>query len=185
VERREVHTVPRDVDGRAVGVEEADQLVAGGLRGHDDARGATDGRPRGGAVEAGTHGAVQLGLGEERDVVQRDHDRHRCVQRHRVVGRVDEVGIDLLGHQRQPGLLPRQPRRAVRDGGRPGHDLGVAGDAGEPLRVRPLADDHEVLAGRRQRADQPVDVAPDPSPVGRHRGRVEEDARCPVGPGRH
>ena len=98
-----------------VGVEQPDQLVAGRLRGHDDPAGAAHRGAGGRPVEAGLHRAVQLGLGEERDVVHGDHHRHRRVQRHRVVRRVDEVGADLLGDQRQPGLLPGQPGRPVRD----------------------------------------------------------------------
>ena len=89
------------------------------------------------------------------------------------------VGADLLRDQRQPGLLPGQPGRAVRDGRRPGDDLGVAGEPVEPLGVGPLADDDEVLARRPQQgADQTVDVAPDPTAVGGHSGRVEEHPGC-------
>ena len=44
-------------------------------------------------------------------------------QRHRVVRRVDDLGGELLGDQRQAGLLPGQPGRPVRDGGRAGDDV--------------------------------------------------------------
>ncbi len=65
-----------------------------------------------------------LRLGEERRVV--DGDRHRAAgpQRAGVERRVQHVGADLLGEQRQAGLLPGEPRRPVGDGGGRGDDLG-------------------------------------------------------------
>ena len=92
-----------------------DELVAGGLARRDDAgRPAQRGAGRR-AEEGALDRAVHLGLGEERGVVDRDDDRDAAAQRHRVVRRVQDVGADLRGHERQAGLLPRQPGRAVRD----------------------------------------------------------------------
>ena len=154
-----------------------DQLVLGRLRRHDHPRRATHRRAGRRAVEPGPDGAVQLGLGDERDVVHGHHHRHRRVQRHRVVGRVDQRGVGLLGDQRQAGLLPGQPGRPVRDRRRSGDHLGAGRDPREPLGVRALAHDHEVLAGLPEAADQPVDVATDAATVCGHGGRVDEHAR--------
>ena len=90
VERREVDAVAGHVDRLGVAVDEPDELVLGRLRRHDHPRRATHRRAGRGAVEAGPDGAVQLGLRDERDVVHGHHHRHRRVQRHRVVGRVDQ-----------------------------------------------------------------------------------------------
>ena len=57
---------------------------------------------------------VVLRLGEERRVVHGDRDRAAGAQRAGVERRVQHLGADLLGEQRQAGLLPGQPGRAVR-----------------------------------------------------------------------
>ena len=88
-------------------------------------------------------------------------------QRHRVVRRVQDVGADLLGDQRQAGLLPGQPGRPVRDRGRAGDDLGVRRQPGVPLRVGALADDGEVGSARR----------PAPRSVRRRSGRRRRGRR--------
>lgn len=90
--------------------------------------------------------------------------------------RVHDVGVDLLRDQRQAGLLPRQPGRAVRDRGRGGDDLRVGVELAVALGVGPLADDREVGARLGQRPDEPVDVTTDPAPVGGDRCGVEQDA---------
>ena len=91
---------------------------------------------------------------------------------------MDQVGAHLLGHQRETGLLPGQPGRAVRDGGRPGYDVDGAGQPVEALGVGPLADHDEVLAGLAEGSDESVDVASDTSAVGGHRSRVEQHPGC-------
>ena len=117
-----------------------------------------------------THGATAV-LAEEwqQQVAEAFLAFHRA-QRHRVVRRVDDLGVDLLGDERQPGLLPGEPRGPVRDGGRGGDDLGGGVELAEPLRVRALADDREVSAGVAESTYEAVDVTTDPAPVRGHRG---------------
>jgi hypothetical protein len=91
---------------------------------------------------------------------------------------VDDLGVDLLRDQRQPGLLPRQAGGAVRDGGGTGDDLSRGVELAEPLGVRALADDCEVGTGVAQSTDEAVDVTTDTTPVRGDRGRVQQDTRA-------
>ena len=166
-----------------VGVEQPDQLVAGGLRRHDDPGwpgvrrcGWPTGRSR-------SHGAVQLGLGEERHVVDGDDDRHRRVQRHRVVRRVDEV-------RRRPAGRPAAARSAPRPAGPAGGRWPTGRPRSRPRRRsrwnRSASERWQTTTRSCPAAAsapiETVDVAPDPTPVGGHRGRVEEHAGPPDGP---
>jgi hypothetical protein len=110
-----VDAVVGDVDLGRVGVEDADQLVAGRLRRHDHPGRPAQGGPRRGAEERPLDAGVDLGLREPRRVVDRYNDRPADTQRKRVVRRVQDVGLDLLRDQRQAGLLPGEPGRAVGD----------------------------------------------------------------------
>ena len=87
---------------------------------------------------------VVLRLGEERRVVHRDRDRAADAQRARVERRVQHLGADLLGEQRQAGLLPGEPGRAVRGGRRRGDDPRGGKLAGVALRVGALAHHRDV-----------------------------------------
>ena len=121
---------------------------------------------------------VVLRLGEERRVV--DGDRHRAAgpQRARVERRVQHLGADLLGEQRQAGLLPGEPGRAVRDRGRAGDDLGAGQHPAVTLRVGALATTARsaVRADPAERAEQAVDVAADTASVGGDTRGVDEHA---------
>ena len=178
VERRVVDAVVGHVDVRRVGVEQADQLVAGGLARHDHARGPAQ-RGLDGAAEEGPPGVVVvLRLGEERRVVDGDGHRAAGPQRARVERRVQHLRADLLGEQRQPGLLPGQPRGAVGDGGRAGDHLGAGEHPGITLRIRPLRDDGEIEAVRAEGGEgteQTVDVSADTASVGGDARGVDED----------
>ena len=131
------------------------------------------------AEEGALDRAVQLGLGEEGRVVQRDDDRDAAAQRHRVVRRVQDAARRPAGDQRQPGLLPRQPGRPVRDRP-PGRATtsALAARRRVALGVGALA---RRSRGRPRAAasadEQPVDVAPDAAPVGGDGGRVDQDAQ--------
>ena len=98
-------------------------------------------------------------------------------QRHRVVRRVDHLGADLLGHQRQAALLPGQPGGPVRDRGGRGDHACAGHKAAVALLVGPLAGDGEIGSRRLQGADQSVDVAPDGAAVSGHGGRVDKHTR--------
>ena len=91
---------------------------------------------------------------------------------------MDDVGVHLLGHHRQPALLPGQPRGAVRQCGRAGDDARVRGQPPVAFLVGALADDGQVRAGHIESTDQPVDVPAERPPVGWHVGRIEKYARC-------
>jgi len=82
------------------------------------------------------------------------------------------VGAGLLGHEREPGLLPRQPRRPVRDGGGARDDVRVRDHPGVPLFVGALAGDHQVSPAGTQRDHEPVDVTSQRPAIRGDRGRV-------------
>ena len=159
MEQRVVHAVIGDVDPGRVGAEHPHELVPGGL-----GRDQQPGRPpdRGAdrrLVEGGADRGVRVRLGEERQIVDRDHHRHAGAERHRVVRHVQDVRADLLGHQRQPGLLPGQPGGPVGDRGRAGHDAGVGHQPPVPLLVVPLAGHGEVGPRLAEGDHQAVHVA--------------------------
>jgi hypothetical protein len=80
---------------------------------------------------------------------------------------MQHLGADLLGQQRQAGLLPGQPGRAVRGGGRRRDDAGGGQFTRVALGIGALAHDRDVGARSGQCAQQPVDVPADAAPVGR------------------
>jgi hypothetical protein len=61
---------------------------------------------------------------------------------------VHDLGADLLGDQRQTGLLPGEPGRAVRDGSRAGDDLGVGRHPAVALGIGTLTGDGEIGTSR-------------------------------------
>ena len=87
------------------------------------------------------------------------------------------TGLDLLGDQRQAALLPGQPGRPVRDGGRPGDNPGVRHQPAVSFLVCPLAGNGEIGPGRIQRADQAIHITAQRTAVGRHRSRVNQHTR--------
>ena len=72
---------------------------------------------------------------------------------------MQHLGADLLGEQRQAGLLPGQPGRPVRDRAGPGDDPRVRRERGVALRIGALADDGQVGVRAVQRAEQAVDIS--------------------------
>ena len=86
---------------------------------------------------------------------------------------MDDVGVDLLGDQRQAALLPGQPGRPVRDRSRPGDDARTRDQPAIPFFVSPLAGHRKVGARRFKGNHQPVDVAAKGAAVRRHGGRVD------------
>ena len=173
-----VYAVVGNVDPRRVSREHAHQLVPGCLGRHDEpgcpARRGADGR----LVESGGDGAVRVRLGEEGQVMHGDHDGLVRPQRHRVMRGVDDVRVDLLGHQRQPALLPGQPGWPVRDSRGSRHHPGVWHEPPVSLLICPLAGHRQVGSGRIQRTDQAVYIAAQRTAVGRHRSRVNQHTRC-------
>ena len=176
VEHRGVDAVVGDVDLGRVGVEQPDQLVAGGPGRDDEAGGLVQRGPGGATVELGPLVVVELRVVEDRGVVDGHHDRDRGVRRHRVERAVDDVRAYLLGQAGQAFLLPGQPLRAVVDvaGGR--QDGRGGGQPGQPVGVRALAGDAEVGTGSGQRGQQAVDVTAQATTVGRNCRGVDEDA---------
>ena len=85
---------------------------------------------------------------------------------------MDDVGVDLLGHHRQPALLPGQPGGPVRERRRARHHARVRGKPLVPFLVGALADDGQIRASDVERADQPVNVPAERPPVGWHVGRI-------------
>ena len=83
-----------------------------------------------------------------------------------------DVGANLLGHHRQPALLPGQPGGPVRERRRPGDHPRPRGQPLIPFLVGALADDSQVRACDVERADQPVNVPAERPPVGWHVGRI-------------
>ena len=177
VEQLVVDAVVGDVDAGRVGAEHPDQLVPGRLGRHDQPGGAAGRGADRGLVERGRDRVVRVGVGEERQVVDGHHGRGAGPQRHRVVRRVDHLGSDLLGHQRQAALLPGQPGGPVRDRGGRGDHAGAGHEAAVAFLVGPLADEGQIGSRRLQGADQSVDVAPDGAAVSGHCGRVDKHTR--------
>jgi len=159
-----------------VGVEHPDQLVPGRLRRHDAAGGPVQRGLDRRSEERTLDRRVHVRLGEEGRVVDGDDDRLSRPQRHRVVRRVQHVGVDLLDDQRQPGLLPGQPGRPVRDRRRSGHDRGVRCHPGEPFGIGSLAGNGEIGLRDAQRRDQSVDVPSHSTAVGGDGRRIDEHA---------
>jgi hypothetical protein len=95
-------------------------------------------------------------------------------QRHRVVRRVDDLSGELLGDQRQTGLLPRQPSRTMRNGGRAWDHDGLGRHRGVALGVCALTDDGKVGTGGAKCRKKAVDVPPNPTSVGGDSGRVDQ-----------
>jgi hypothetical protein len=62
----------------------------------------------------------------------------------------------------------------MRDRGWAGHDRCLRRDLGVALGIGALADDRKVGACGAKRAEQAVDVAPYPTSVGGHGGRVDQ-----------
>ena len=81
----------------------------------------------------------------------------------------------MLGDQRESGLLPRDPRGAVREGGRPGYDLRGGHQPAVPLGVDPLAHHREVGVLLRECREQTVDVSPEATPVSGNSTGVDEN----------
>ncbi len=177
VEQRVIHAVVGHVDPGRVGTEHPDQLVPGRLGRHDQPARAADGGADRRLEERRGHRAVQRGLGEVGQVVDGDHGRGRRAQRHGVVRRVYHVRVHLLRDQRQAGLLPGQPGRAVRDRGRAGHDVRSGDEPGVPLLVGALTGHRQVRARSLERGYQPIDVAAERAAVGRNGGRVNKNTR--------
>ena len=82
----------------------------------------------------------------------------------------------LLGHLRQPGLLPGEPGGPVRDRGRAGHHPGVRHQPRVALLVGTLAGDRQVSTGRSERSHQPVHVPAQRPAIRRHSGRINQDS---------
>ncbi len=80
--------------------------------------------------------------------------------------------FDLLGHHRQPALLPGQPGGPVRERRRTGDHARAGGEPLIAFLVGPLADDGQIRARNVERADQPVNVPAERPPVGWHVGRI-------------
>ncbi len=139
-----VDPVIGDVEPGRVGVDQPDELVAGRLRRHDAAGRALHRRSDRRPVERTTGRRVEIGLAEERRVVDRRDDRAARTHRHRVVRRVNDVRTDVFGDERQPGLLPGDARGSVRERRRPGYDLPGGHQPAVPLGVDPLAHHSEV-----------------------------------------
>ena len=85
---------------------------------------------------------------------------------------MDDVGVDLLGYDGQPALLPGQPGGPVRERRRPGDHAGPGGEPLVPFLVGTLADDGQIRAGRVERANEPVNVPAERPPVGWHVSRI-------------
>ena len=83
-------------------------------------------------------------------------------------------GIHLLSDEREAGLLPRQARRAVRDGGRARYDRRLWGEAAVALSVGTLTHDGQVGICLAEGGDQAIDVATDTPTVCWDRGGVDE-----------
>ena len=169
-----VDPVVSDVELGGIGVEDADHLVASRLA-RDDAAGrpaqrGTRRRPEEGAFDRGVH----VGLGEEGGVMNGDDDRAADPQRHRVVRRMHHFGVDLLGHEREPGLLPRQARRPVGNGRRAGNDRRLRGEPAVALSIGALTDDGQIGVCFTEGGNQAVDVATNAPAVCWNRGGVHE-----------
>ena len=97
-------------------------------------------------------------------------------QRHRVVRRVDDLGLDLLATSGRPvcSQASRAGRWAIAAG--PGTIVALRRQPRVALGVGPLADDREVGVAPHQRRDQAVDVAADAATVSRDGGCVDEHA---------
>jgi hypothetical protein len=98
------------------------------------------------------------------------------------MGRVNDVGLHLLGDERESGLLPGQSGRPVRDCGRAGDDARGRRDPPVSLRIGSLADDGEICVGMVERRYQPVDVPSDAAAVSRNSRRIDENTGRHVGP---
>jgi len=97
---------------------------------------------------------------------------------------MQHLGPDLLGEQRQAGLLPGEARGPVRDRRRAGDDLGVDQHPSVTLRIRTLRHHGEVQAvgsENAEGAEEAVDVSADTTPVGGDARGVDEDSRRTTG----
>ena len=82
----------------------------------------------------------ELGMADEREVVDRDRERHRGAERPAEGGAVEDV--EAAGGERQAGEVPG----------------GIARDGGEPARPAEREPLHVDLVAPRQRAEQAVHV---------------------------
>ncbi len=89
---------------------------------------------------------------------------------------MQHLGADLLGQQRQPGLLPGQPRRSMADRGRRRKHVGVGHQSLVPLRVRTQAHHRKVGSTAAEGSEQAIDVAADATAVCWDAGRVDQHA---------
>ena len=117
---------------------------------------------------------MHLGLGEEGGVVDGDDDGPADAQRHRVMRRGDDVGFDLLGDEREPGLLPGEPCRTVGDCRRTRHHRGLRSEPPVALSIRSLAHHSEVCIHHAEGGNQAVDIATYAATVCGDRGGVHE-----------
>ena len=88
---------------------------------------------------------------------------------------MDHASADVLGDQREAGLLPRDARGAIRKRGRPGYDLGGRHQPAVSLDVDPLADHGEIDVFRGKCRKQTVDVPAEATPVGGNGSGVDEN----------
>ena len=174
-----VDAVRHDGNPGSVSMRVPGHLVAGGLARSDQGIGEPAGQRRPAAEETGLNAEVQLGVAEERGIVQRHHVLRASPdgrdQRQRVVRRVDDVRGDGTNCQRQSGLLPGQPQRwALRP---VGHDVDPFWSyrSSEPFPVAGLRGDVGVDAEAGQPCYELVDVAAHSTAVGRQRGGVAEN----------
>jgi len=93
---------------------------------------------------------------------------------------VHDLGAQLLGDQRETGLLPRKAGGTVRDGGRSGHHRGVRSHPAVALGIGPLGRDREIGTGKGEGLDEAVHIATDTASVSGNSGGVDEDARSNV-----
>ena len=91
---------------------------------------------------------------------------------------MEDVRAHPLRHQGQPALLPGEPLGPVPEPDRSGHDRGFRREPTVPFLVGELAGHGEFDPRRPERADQPVNVAAERAPVGRHTGRIDEYPKC-------
>src|ERR1700677_2083646 len=102
-----------------------------------------------------------------------------CSQASRSVRCPSPIGPATIAASRaRPARRRGEPLGPVPEPDRPGHDRGFRREPTVPILVGELTGHGEFDPRRPERADQPVHVAAERAPVGRHTGRIDEYSKC-------